>query len=39
METQIALLRVLQDQKFERLGGNQPIKTNARVITAYRHQS
>ena len=34
METQIALLRVLQDQKFERLGGNQPIKTNARVITA-----
>ena len=34
METQIALLGVLQDQKFERLGGNQPIKTNARVITA-----
>jgi formate hydrogenlyase transcriptional activator len=33
-ETQIALLRVLQDQKFERLGGNQPIRTNARVITA-----
>lgn len=34
METQIALLRVLQDQKFERLGGNQPIQANARVITA-----
>ena len=34
METQIALLRVLQDQKFERLGGNQPIRANARVITA-----
>ena len=34
METQIALLRVLQDQKFERLGGNQPIRSNARVITA-----
>ena len=34
METQIALLRVLQDQKFERLGGNQPIGANARVITA-----
>ncbi len=34
METQIALLRVLQDQKFERLGGNQLIRANARVITA-----
>jgi PAS domain S-box-containing protein len=34
METQIALLRVLQDQKFERLGGNQPIRANVRVITA-----
>jgi formate hydrogenlyase transcriptional activator len=34
LETQIALLRVLQDQKFERLGGNQPIRANARVITA-----
>ena len=34
METQIALLRVLQDQRFERLGGNQPIRANARVITA-----
>jgi PAS domain S-box-containing protein len=34
METQIALLRVLQDQKFERLGGNQPIRAIARVITA-----
>ena len=33
-ETQIALLRVLQEQKFERLGGNQPIRTNVRVITA-----
>jgi transcriptional regulator with GAF, ATPase, and Fis domain len=29
METQIALLRVLQDQEFERLGGNQPIRANA----------
>jgi PAS domain S-box-containing protein len=34
METQIALLRVLQDQQFERLGGNQPIRANVRVITA-----
>jgi len=34
METQIALLRVLQDQEFERLGGNRPIRANVRVITA-----
>ena len=34
LETQIALLRVLQDQEFERLGGNHPIRANARVITA-----
>jgi formate hydrogenlyase transcriptional activator len=34
METQIALLRVLQDQAFERLGGSQPIRANVRVITA-----
>ncbi len=33
-ETQIALLRVLQDQEFERLGGNRPIRANVRVITA-----
>ncbi|MGO9619843.1 MAG: sigma 54-interacting transcriptional regulator, partial [Desulfobaccales bacterium] len=33
-ETQIALLRVLQDQKFERLGGNQAIRADVRVITA-----
>ncbi|MGA9820313.1 MAG: sigma 54-interacting transcriptional regulator [Desulfobaccales bacterium] len=33
-ETQIALLRVLQDQEFERLGGNKPIRANVRVITA-----
>jgi PAS domain S-box-containing protein len=34
METQIALLRVLQDQQFERLGSHKPIQANARVITA-----
>jgi len=34
METQIALLRVLQDQEFERLGGKQPIRAKARVIAA-----
>jgi len=33
-ETQIALLRVLQEREFERVGGNQLIRTNVRVITA-----
>jgi formate hydrogenlyase transcriptional activator len=33
-ETQIALLRVLQEREFERLGGNHPIRTDVRVITA-----
>jgi len=33
-ETQIALLRVLQEREFERVGGNQPIHTDVRVITA-----
>jgi transcriptional regulator with GAF, ATPase, and Fis domain len=33
-ETQIALLRVLQEHEFERVGGTRPIQTNVRVITA-----
>jgi PAS domain S-box-containing protein len=33
-ETQIALLRVLQEREFERVGGGQPIRTDVRVITA-----
>ena len=33
-ETQIALLRVLQERQFERVGGNRPIPTDARVIAA-----
>jgi PAS domain S-box-containing protein len=33
-ETQIALLRVLQEREFERVGGNQTIRTDVRVITA-----
>jgi formate hydrogenlyase transcriptional activator len=33
-ETQIALLRVLQEHEFERVGGNQAIRTDARVIAA-----
>jgi PAS domain S-box-containing protein len=33
-ETQIALLRVLQEHEFERVGGNQLIRTDVRVIAA-----
>jgi formate hydrogenlyase transcriptional activator len=33
-ETQIALLRVLQEREFERVGGNQLIRSNVRVIAA-----
>ena len=33
-ETQIALLRVLQEHEFERVGGNRLIRTNVRVIAA-----
>jgi PAS domain S-box-containing protein len=33
-ETQIALLRVLQEREFERLGGMKPIRANVRVIAA-----
>jgi PAS domain S-box-containing protein len=33
-ETQIALLRVLQEREFERVGGNLPIRAEVRVIAA-----
>jgi transcriptional regulator with GAF, ATPase, and Fis domain len=33
-ETQITLLHVLQEREFQRVGGNQSIRTNARVIAA-----
>ena len=33
-ETQIALLRVLQERQFERVGGNRAIQTDVRVIAA-----
>jgi len=33
-EMQIALLRVLQEKEFERVGGNKPIRTDVRVIAA-----
>lgn len=34
METQIALLRVLQEREFERVGSSQPISVNVRIIAA-----
>jgi len=34
METQIALLRVLQEKEFERVGSNNPISVDVRVIAA-----
>jgi PAS domain S-box-containing protein len=33
-DTQVALLRVLQEREFERVGGTQPIHVDVRVITA-----
>jgi predicted ATPase/transcriptional regulator with GAF, ATPase, and Fis domain len=34
LETQIALLRVLQEREFERVGGTGSIRTNVRLIAA-----
>jgi transcriptional regulator with GAF, ATPase, and Fis domain len=33
-DTQAALLRVLQEREFERVGGSQPIHTDVRIIAA-----
>jgi formate hydrogenlyase transcriptional activator len=33
-ETQVALLRVLQEREFERVGGNQTIPVDVRVLAA-----
>ena len=33
-ETQMALLRVLQEREFERVGGSRPIRADVRVIAA-----
>ena len=33
-ETQISLLRILQEREFERVGGNQSIHTDVRVLAA-----
>ena len=34
LETQVALLRVLQEREFERVGGNQLIRADVRIIAA-----
>jgi putative PEP-CTERM system response regulator len=34
LQTQVKLLRVLQEREFERVGGEQPIKVDVRVISA-----
>jgi formate hydrogenlyase transcriptional activator len=33
-ETQVAMLRVLQEREFERVGGNEPIVVDVRVLAA-----
>jgi formate hydrogenlyase transcriptional activator len=33
-ETQVSLLRVLQEREFERMGGSRPIRTDVRVVAA-----
>ncbi|MEQ8821341.1 MAG: sigma-54 dependent transcriptional regulator [Sumerlaeia bacterium] len=33
-EFQVKLLRVLQEQEFERVGGSKPVKTDVRIIAA-----
>jgi transcriptional regulator with GAF, ATPase, and Fis domain len=34
METQVALLRVLQEREIQRVGGTQPIRVNVRILAA-----
>ncbi len=37
LSTQAKMLRLLQEQRFERLGGNETIQTDVRVIAATNH--
>src|SRR5690606_16765436 len=37
LETQAKLLRAIQEKEFERVGGNQPIKVDVRLIAATNH--
>ncbi len=34
LETQVALLRVLQEREFERIGGSKPITVDVRIVAA-----
>jgi DNA-binding NtrC family response regulator len=34
LETQVLLLRFLQDKRFERVGGERPVEVNVRVVAA-----
>jgi PAS domain S-box-containing protein len=34
METQVALLRVLQEREFDRVGGTSPVRVDVRVVAA-----
>jgi formate hydrogenlyase transcriptional activator len=34
METQVALLHVLQEREFERVGGSTPVRVDVRIVTA-----
>jgi DNA-binding NtrC family response regulator len=37
LETQAKLLRAIQEKEFERVGGNQPIKVDVRLLAATNH--
>jgi len=37
LETQAKLLRAIQEKEFERVGGNQPIRVDVRLIAATHH--
>jgi formate hydrogenlyase transcriptional activator len=34
LETQVSLLRVIQEREFERLGGSRPLRANVRIVAA-----